>query len=575
VETGRKPPQEETVEKKKRQSQADELILLCLEQEPDFFYDQYETPYARIKQKKATVIVPLRSRKFKVWLASLMWKRTQKAPAEKALRSAINILQAVANENPRHTLHNRVAPAEDGIWLDMTDEKWRAIKVTAEGWEIVDNPPILFRRYSHQKPLAEPVKGGDYRKFFNFVNIGNEEEDETIMKEDEETELMITAMIIHDLIPDIPHTIPHPYGIIGSAKTFFLEIWRSLIDPSTTKLLSIPRDINGLIQQLSHHWCAFYDNLSYLPNWVSDAFCRASTGGGHSKRQLYTDDEDINIFVKNCVGLTGINVSAHRGDLLQRIVLFGLRSISEGQRKEEKVFRAEFEQQKPEILGGFLDLLVKTMKMYPTTNPSKLFRMADFTRWGCATARALEKTQEEFITAYENKNKKQIEESVRSSPVGSVLMEYMEDTKEWCDSPTKLLMALTEHAKNTNISTRQKAWPKAPAILTNELNYLKPNLKALGFEVITGIRNPSDNKRRIHIINDSEPLIFEDTEDGKIRKKIYECLKKHKDYTFADLQDFVMKNTPLNINQATDLLNKLIDEERKLGLSKTGYLGWV
>jgi len=141
--------------------------------------------------------------------------------------------------------------------------------------------------------------------------------------------------------------------------------------------------------------------------------------------------------------------------------------------------------------------------------------------------------------------------------------------------PRKLLMALTEHAKNTNISTRQKAWPKAPAILTNELNYLKPNLKALGFEVITGIRNPSDNKRRIHIINDSEPLIFEDTEDGKIRKKIYECLKKHKDYTFADLQDFVMKNTPLNINQATDLLNKLIDEERKLGLSKTGYLGWV
>lgn len=557
----------------RKQSHTDLLIELALNQNPVLFYDQYELPYAQINIKNALNIVALRSRKFKIWLASLMWKHMRKAPSDKALKSAINILQAEANENSRHTLYNRVAPAEDGIWLDMTDDKWRAIKVTAEGWNIVDKPSILFRRYSHQQPMPDPIKGGDHRKFFDFVNIYNDEDPEK-MEEDKETELIITTMIIHDLIPEIPHVIPHPYGEQGTTKSFLMKIWRSLIDPSSTGLLSLPRNIIALIQQLSHNWLAFYDNLSYLPDWISDAFCRACTGGGTQKRQLWTDDEDINIFVKNCPGLNGINVSARRGDLLERTVLLGLRPIAKEQRKEEVSFRAEFEKQKPEILGGFLDLLVKTLKAYPTVKPEKLFRMADFTRYGCAVAKALDKPEDEFITAYENKNKKQVEESVRSSPVGSVLMDFIDgySKKEWYDSPTQLLMVLTEHAKNTNVSTRQKLWPKAPAILTDKLQYLISNLKSLNYEVITGLRDPETNKRRIHIINHNKtPPTFEDTEDGKIRKKIYNYLTKNKKCTFDDLQKFVSENSFV---ESKEFLNNLMGEKGPLGFNDDGYVEW-
>ena len=124
------------------------------------------------------------------------------------------------------------------------------------------------------------------------------------------------------------------------------------------------------------------------------------------------------------------------------------------------------------------------------------------------------------------------------------------------------------------ISTRQKIWPKAPAGLTNDLNYLKTNLKKLGYEVITGIREPKTKKRRIQIINTNKMEKFEDTEDGRIRKKIYECLKEHKDYTRADLLEYITNNTPLNSSHATDLLNKLVGEG-KIGLTKKGYLGWT
>lgn len=36
-----------------------------------------------------------------------------------------------------------------------------------------------------------------------------------------------------------------------------------------------------------------FDNLSGLPNWLSDARCRLATGGSFAVRQLYTDDEKI------------------------------------------------------------------------------------------------------------------------------------------------------------------------------------------------------------------------------------------------------------------------------------------
>jgi hypothetical protein len=37
-----------------------------------------------------------------------------------------------------------------------------------------------------------------------------------------------------------------------------------------------------------------YDNLSAMPEWLSDSLCRLATGGGHATRALFTDaDETI------------------------------------------------------------------------------------------------------------------------------------------------------------------------------------------------------------------------------------------------------------------------------------------
>ena len=83
------------------------------------------------------------------------------------------------------------------------------------------------------------------------------------------------------------------HGEQGSAKTTLQELIKMLVDPSIVKTLTFPRDINELVQQLSHNYIAYYDNISVIKEQISDALCRAVTGSGFSKRQLYTDDDDI------------------------------------------------------------------------------------------------------------------------------------------------------------------------------------------------------------------------------------------------------------------------------------------
>jgi hypothetical protein len=483
-----------------KHSQADMLILLCLEQKPELFHDQHDTPYARIKQKNVNVIFPIKSRSFKVWLANLLWEEMKKAPSADALAGALNVLQAKAlYEGLKHTLYNRVAPAPDGFWIDMVDEGWRAIKVTAKGWKIVNDPPILFKRFSHQKPLPTPDPEGSPWGILDFINID---------KKDEATRLLFLCAVISYLIPLIPHVIVILYGIQGSGKSTLFKIVRQVVDPSAVEVLTLPRNERERVQQLDHHWCAFYDNVAHLPTWMSDTLCRAATGGGFTKRELYTDDQDIIYNFKRCVGLNGINIAAQRGDLLDRSLLVGLEDIPKKKRRTEEQLLQDFEACKGLILGGFLNTLVKAIDEYPYVQPKELFRMADFTRWGCAIARALGKTEKDFLNAYAVKVKLQIEEAAHSSPVATVLIDYLSNHKNWEGAPSSLYKILLGHAKEMGISTRQKAFPKAPHILVRKLNELAPSLKALGIKVVTGIHTGTTRRILINSVS-SVPSVSE------------------------------------------------------------------
>jgi hypothetical protein len=493
-------------QEEKRMSQADKIVSLALDH-AELFYDDSKNCYARVTHSEATSILRVRSRDFRIWLSRLLWEDAEKAPSNEAVNSAVNVLESKALfEGKQYKLHNRVAPDPDGngVWIDMCNDKQQAIHVTGEGWRIVDNPPTLFRRYSHQQPLATPVRGGDLNLFLRFVNLAEDSEDNG---------LLLIVEIIHFLIPEIPHVILVLYGVQGSAKTTLFKLIGSVIDPSSVEVLSIPRDERELIQQLSHHWCAFYDNVGSLRWWVSDALCRAATGGGFTKRELYTDDDDVVYNYRRCIGLNSINIAAQRPDLLDRCSLIGLKHIPNDKRKTEETLWQEFDRVKGEILGGFLDALSRAIKIYPTIKLRELHRMADFVIWGCAISEALGIDKKKFLAAYDANVELHTEEAARSSPVAEVIVKFMDGKLTWEGSPSELYAKLSEKAKQVNISTRQKAWPKAPNSLIRRINELVPALAQLGYEVVEG----REDKTRTIRINTVTTVIAEKVHgnDGK------------------------------------------------------------
>src|SRR5579863_3942658 len=74
-------------------------------------------------------------------------------------------------DGPQYQLHNRVAWHEGALWYDLSDREWSAVRVAREGWTLETNPPVLFRRFAHQRPQVEPKPGGKIDTVLSFFNL--------------------------------------------------------------------------------------------------------------------------------------------------------------------------------------------------------------------------------------------------------------------------------------------------------------------------------------------------------------------------------------------------------------------
>lgn len=229
-----------------------------------------------------------------------------------------------------------------------------------------------------------------------------------------------------------------PNGHQGGAKSSLMESVKTLIDPSVIKTLSFPHDVNQLIQQLSHNYVAYYDNISKLPDWISDEICRAVTGSGSSKRLLYTDDDDFIYNLRRCVGINGVNLAATKPDILDRGLNFRVKRIADEDRRLEKDIKMEFDGMRSQLLGYILDVLVKVKKWkeeFGGLGLEKLPRMADFAECGEIVSRCMGYEKGDFLRAYQNNMKLQIEEIIESNQIATCLSHWFNVT--WPNSADK------------------------------------------------------------------------------------------------------------------------------------------
>ena len=454
-------------EKPEDKSYPAKLVKLVLSTEGLLFRDQSGDGYIAPNNNGAEIL-KLKSKQFSRWLSKLGWEEYGKPVRSEDVRTVLGTLEGIAVfDGDEYALSVRVASRDDAIWYDLGSS---AVKISKEGWKVVDDPPILFRRYPHQEAQVIPERGGSLAQLLEFINI-----------KDEQEQLLILVWCVSALVPGIPHPFPIFHGPQGSAKSTCGSVFKQLLDPSQLKQSSPPDNLREFIQVGSHHWFLPIDNLSNLYEWLSDALCRACTGEGFSKRELYSDDEDVVYSFQNIGSLNGINLVVEKPDLMERCVIFGLQKVEKVQNLTS--FNERFKQAKPLILGAMLDALVGALQRIDSVPTESQFRMSDFVRWGCAISEALGHSAEDFISAYQSNIGLQHQEAVDASPVAQAIELFMEAQDEWHGTPTELYAELEKIAEKHKIDKKAKTWPNAASWMWRRITPIASNLLARGIKV--------------------------------------------------------------------------------------------
>lgn len=448
--------------------QATTLVQLAVNVEK--FHDGDEA-YAKVVQDDHLEVLRIGSKAFETWLQKKYWERFNSVPSTQALKEAIGVLRSMAIYGAKQrTTHVRIAGDDNVVWLDLANEKHQAVRIDANGWEIVDKPEPNFVRPRGMLPLPFPVRGGSLNELRKLINV-----------RDDYDWIMIVAWLVAAFRPRGPYPILIITGEQGSAKSTLSRMLRSLIDPNKAALRNAPKDERDLVIAAKNGQVIALDNLSKIPESLSDALCRLSTGGGFGTRQLFTDTDEILFEVQRPVILNAITEVCTRSDLLDRAVSVTQNAIPAHQRLTESELWARFNSLKGEALGVILDAVSYACSASSQVRLNTMPRMADFATWVQAAEPALPWEQGQFLLAYESKRVAANESAIESCVVASTLTSFMEHHTKWQGTATEMMDALKPVKDATD--QRSDDWPKLPHIFTNRIKRIVPNLRAIGLNV--------------------------------------------------------------------------------------------
>lgn len=409
------------------------------------------------------------STQYSEWLMHRFFEEKERIPTAAQLRSALHFLKARASvcENARHDVHLRVAEHDGQIYLDLADESWRAIEIRAEGWRIVKDPPVRFRRTAAMRPLPTPERGGSIEELRQFLNT------------DDSSFTLAVAFVLDALRVGRPHPVLYLAGGEGTSKSTATLVLANLIDPQHAKLRSLP-GVQDLFVAAHNQAVLCYDNISAISPSVSDALCQVSSGAGYARRKHYSDDAEFRISGSRPVILNGIDNCITRPDLADRAIVLNLSRLHS--RRSEDEFWAAFQIARPRILGAVLDLAVLGLANLSRVQSNNLVRVADFQRWAAACLvtifepGALDRALAANILDA-------VETLVDNDPIAKAIGAFMVGRNEWAGTAAELLIELTRHDQTEARVSRLPNWPRDPARLSKALRALHATLVKAGISV--------------------------------------------------------------------------------------------
>jgi hypothetical protein len=396
-------------------------------------------------------------------LAQEYRRQRRKVAGQQALASAMLCLEGAAQEAEPVTLWQRVARHGDVLWLDLGDQTGRAVKITPAGWSVEDQAPVLFKRTALTSALPEPEAGGTLDELWPWLNVT------------EADRPLIAAALVSMLHPTIPHPMLAITGEQGTGKTTATKVLVSILDPSPVPCRKAPKDAESWVTAASGSWVVALENLSSIPEWLSDSLCRAVTGDGDVRRRLYTDG-DLAVFAfRRCLVANGIDFGALKGDLADRVLPVELGVISEAKRLPEDGFWPGWGKAHPRILAAVLDLTAAGLAALPSVHLRGSPRMADFARIQASVDTVL---GTKGLARYLDKQTRAAADALTGDPFITELAARL--TEPFTGTAGELLDWLTPEDPKWRAP---KTWPDTARKVTTRLRRQAPVMRKAGWQV--------------------------------------------------------------------------------------------
>ncbi|WP_083818695.1 bifunctional DNA primase/polymerase [Acidiphilium sp. PM] len=456
-------------------SDADKLIAVAL-RDTALFHTAAGDAYADIRVAGHRETHRVGGSQFKQWLTHLFYESHGRPPARDAMPQGVDVLTAKAMfDGPERQVFIRVAEHGGRIYLDLCNTTWRAIEIDRDGWRVIADAPVRFRRAPGMQALPMPERGGSIDDLRSLVNV----------RDDDGFTLSI-AWLLAALRPVGPYPILAITGEQGSAKSSFLRTLRALVDPNISDLRSFPRDERDLFIGANASHILAFDNASSISPSLSDSLCRVATGGGFVTRRLYTDDEELLIDVQRPQAINGISDFINRSDLAERSLFLSLSPIPEDLRKPESDLKARLERARPAILGALLDAVSNGLRRLPETRLDRLPRMADFALWAVACGDNHLWPKGAFIRAYDANRDMAVHDMLDADPVAAAVQALMRERDSWSGTAQSLLDELKPLASFS--AGASKKWPTSARGLSSPLRRIAPGLRSTGIDISFDVR---------------------------------------------------------------------------------------
>jgi hypothetical protein len=471
-----------------------ETLMGIVDSSAELFHTAGKEAYATISvtvgEETHEETIKVSSSAFTEWLVGNFYKITSKTPSTNALTDTRRVISARAvYDGPELPVWRRTARGEDeAIYIDLGTPDWSAARVTAEGWEIIPSAevPVKFARGKYMGALPTPDSSAANIHDLRFM----------LNVDGEEGFALNVAWLIQALKPEGPYPLLVTEGEQGSAKSSNSRILLALVDASTEEdpLRTHPKEERDLLVAARNNWCLGYDNLSWLSEGLSDAFCRLSTGGAFGARTLFENEEETLLSAKRPVLMNSIVGIINRPDLQERSIVVRAPVIDEARRKKEAEINQLFEEAAPGIFAAILDGLVVSMSA-PEPADKGGPRMIDFVQWVTPAIEAYDLGN--FGDMYRAMRSESDAVALSGDPVAGALVLYMQDADEVVLPPSELLSELIKELKLSDyLVLDKKRWPPNAAAFGRWMGRSAKVLRSFGLE-LSEERSRENGRRKV------------------------------------------------------------------------------